>query len=104
MIFPKGNSSHHLKRMGELLQSVVKIFGKKSVLLFQDMFPVLPSYIDGPYIKGGQLVRITDPKLIQSLEKNAIKILNLLHHGVRFTPTQPDINRIENILLTELKA
>ena len=104
MIFPKGNSSHHLKRMGEFLQSVVKIFGKKSVLLFQDMFPVLPSYIDGPYIKGGQLVRITDPKLIQSLEKDAIKILNLLHHGVRFTPTQPDINRIENILLTELKA
>ncbi len=83
---------------------IIKIFGKKSVLLFQDMFPVLPSYIDGPYIKGGQLVRITDPKLIQSLEKNAIKILNLLHHGVRFTPTQPDINRIENILLTELKA
>ena len=104
MIFPKGNSSHHLERMGEFLQSVVKIFGKKSDLLFQDMFPVLPSYIDGPYIKGGQLVRITDPKLIQSLEKNAIKILNLLHHGVRFTPTQPDINRIENILLTELKA
>ena len=24
MIFPKGNSSHHLKRMGEFLQSVVK--------------------------------------------------------------------------------
>ena len=25
MIFPKGNSSHHLERMGEFLQSVVKI-------------------------------------------------------------------------------
>ena len=25
MIFPKGNSSHDLKRMGEFLQSVVKI-------------------------------------------------------------------------------
>jgi len=24
MIFPKGNSSHHLKGMGEFLQSVVK--------------------------------------------------------------------------------
>ena len=24
MIFPKGNSSHHLERMGEFLQSVVK--------------------------------------------------------------------------------
>ena len=24
MIFPKGNSSHHIERMGEFLQSVVK--------------------------------------------------------------------------------
>ena len=81
---------------------IVKIFGHKSALLFQDMFPVLPKYISGPYIKGKQIVRITDPRLIQSLEKNARKILNLLHHGVFFTPTQPDINRIESILLTAL--
>lgn len=40
---------------------IITIFNKKSVLLFQDMFPVSEQYVDGPYIKGGQLVRISDP-------------------------------------------
>ncbi len=82
---------------------IVKIFNRKTVLLFQDMFPVITKYIDGQYIKGGQPVRIADPKLIQELEKNARKIINLLHRGVRFTPTQPDIIRIEKIMLRELQ-
>lgn len=82
---------------------IVKIFGCKTVLLFQDMFPVTAKYIDGQYIKGGQPVRIADSKLIQALEKNAKKIINLLHRGVRFTPTQPDVIRIEKIMLEELQ-
>lgn len=82
---------------------IVKIFDRKSVLLFQDMFPVIKRYIDGQYIKGGQPVRIADPKLIQELEKNAKKIINLLHRGVRFTPTQPDIIKIEKVMLEELQ-
>lgn len=52
---------------------IVKIFNRKTVLLFQDMFPVIARYIDGQYIKGGQPVRIADPTLIQELEKNAKK-------------------------------
>lgn len=36
---------------------IVKIFDRKAVLLFQDMFPITANYIDGEYIKGGQLVR-----------------------------------------------
>lgn len=83
---------------------IVKIFDRKTVLLFQDMFPVVAKYIDGQYIKGGQPVRIADPKLIQELEKNAKKIINLLHRGVRFTPTQPDTIRIEKIMLEELQG
>ena len=80
----------------------VRVFDCKTVLLFQDMFPVTAKYIDGQYIKGGQPVRIADPKLIQELEKNAKKIINLLHRGIRFTPTQPDILKIEKIMLGEL--
>ena len=68
------------------------------------MFPVTARYIDGQYIKGGQPVRIADPKMIKELEKNAKKIINLLHRGVRFTPTQPDIIRIEKIMLGELQG
>lgn len=82
---------------------IVKIFDKKTVLLFQDMFPVVMRYIDGQYIKGGQPVRIADPKLIQELEKTARKVINLLHRGIRFTPTQPDAIRIEKIMLEELQ-
>ena len=70
----------------------------------QDMFPVIAKYIEGPYIKGGQPVRIADPRIIQELEKNAKKIVNLLHRGVRFTPTQPDIIKIEKIMLEELQT
>ncbi len=81
---------------------IVKIFDRKTALLFQDMFPVTAGYIDGQYIKGGQPVRISDPRLIQELEKNARKIIKLLHRGIRFTPTQPDIIRIEKIMLEEL--
>lgn len=83
---------------------IVKIFDRKTVLLFQDMFPVLASYIDGQYLKGGQPVKIADPRLIQDLEKNARKVIHLLHRGVRFTPTQPDAVRIEALMLAELKS
>ncbi len=83
---------------------IVKIFDRKTALLFQDMFPVTAKYINGQYIKGGQRVRIADSKLIQELEKNAKKIINLLHKGVRFTPTQPNITKIEEIMLKELQS
>ncbi len=82
---------------------IVKIFGRKTVLLFQDMFPVIEVYIDGQYTKGGQPVRIADLKLIQELEKTARKVINLLHRGIRFTPTQPDVIRIERLMLAQLQ-
>ena len=82
---------------------IVKIFDRKTVLLFQDMFPATARYIDGQYIKGGQAVRIADPKLILELEKTARKIIGLLHRGIRFTPTQPDVIRIERLMIEELK-
>lgn len=82
---------------------IVKVFDRRTVLLFQDMFPVIAPYIDGQYIKGGQPVRIADQKIIQEMEKNAKKIINLLHRGVRFTPTQPDVAKIEKIMLEELQ-
>ena len=80
---------------------IVRIFDRRTALLFQDMFPVLEGYIDGAYIKGGQPVRIADPKVIQELEKTARKTIAMLHRGVRFTPTQPDAIRIEKMMLEE---
>lgn len=54
-------------------------------------------------MNGGQSVRIANPKIIKSLEKNARKIINLLHRGIRFTPTQADVLRIEKIMFEELQ-
>jgi len=76
---------------------IVELQGNKAVLLFQDMFPIAEKYVAGEYIRGGQEVRITNPKVISELEKTAKKICKMLHHGVRFMPTQPNIVKIENI-------
>ena len=42
--------------------------------------------------------------MIRVMEKNAHKVIGLLHRGVRFTPTQPDIIRIEKLMIEELTA
>ncbi len=61
----------------------------------------LPKFIDAMYVRASQPVRIADPKVINELEKTAKKILKLFRHGVKFTPTQPDILRIVKIMLEE---
>lgn len=81
---------------------IVKIFDRKHALLFQDMFPILDKYISEPYIKGGQNVAIADPKVIDMLEKNAKKVIGLLKKGIKFTPTQPDVQNIEKLMLIEV--
>lgn len=80
---------------------IIKFFGKKSVLLLQDMFPVKQKFIDSQYIKGNQAVRITNPKLIKDIEDDAKQVIEMFHRGVKFTPTQPDVLRIEQLMLNE---
>lgn len=43
------------------------------------------------------------PKDNTGSRKSARKVINLLHRGVRFTPTQPDVIRIEKLMLAELQ-
>lgn len=83
---------------------IVHIQNRKTALLFQDMFPATKSYIKEQYKRGGQPVCIKDPKIISNLEKTAKKVITLLRRGVRFTPTQPDVNRIEQLMLKELQS
>ena len=82
---------------------IVKIQNNKSVLLFADMFPVIEKYLMGPYIRGGQLVCIANPKIVKNLEKNASKVIKMLHRGIKFTPTQPDVMRIIEIMRQEIE-
>lgn len=81
---------------------IVTIQDRKTALLFQDMFPIRDTYIENQYIRGGQPVYIANPKVVQELEKTARKVIKLLRRGIRFTPTQPDVRRIERLMLDEL--
>ena len=80
---------------------IIKIQDKKTVLLFQDMFPISANFIKEQYVRGGQTVCIADPKVVADLEKTAKKIKNLLKRGVCFTPMQPNIHAIEILMLEE---
>lgn len=81
---------------------IVTIQDNKTVLLLQDMFPVTESYITNQYIRGGQPVRIADTSIVADIERSARRVAILLRQGVKFTPTQPDILRIEKLMLDEL--
>ena len=78
---------------------IIKISGKKQAFLYQDMFPIAPQYIDKPYANKYGVFELKDKNQIEQVKNNAIKIIKLLRHNIKFTPTQPDINRIEAIML-----
>ena len=81
---------------------IVTIQNKKTVLLLQDMFPTVESYITNQYIRGGQPVKIADIDVVADIERSARKVAILLRQGVHFTPTQPDILKIEQLMIEEL--
>lgn len=81
---------------------IVNVQDRKTVLLLQDMFPITEQYITNRYIRGGQPVRIANDDVIADIEKSARKVTILLRRGVKFTPTQPDIIRIERMMLEEV--
>ena len=83
---------------------IVIVQDKKSVLLLQDMFPINEKYITNQYIRGGQPVRIADTTVVADIERSARRVSILLRQGVKFTPTQPDINKIEQLMLEELNS
>lgn len=78
---------------------IIKVAGRKEAFLFQDMFPLTDDYIDSIYTNQYGDIEIRDPKKIAELEKNARAILRLIRHGVKFTPTQPDVLSIERRIL-----
>lgn len=82
---------------------IVTLFDNKTVLLFQDMFPILGKYILNEYKQGGHPVKIADQNTVKMLEKNAEKIIKIIKKGVKFTPTQPDALRIEQLMIEELE-
>lgn len=68
--------------------------GKESAFLIQDMFPITEEYIERKYTIANNHLIITSEHLAKELDKKAKKVMNLIKKGVKFTPTQPDINKI----------
>ena len=81
---------------------IEKVHEKDRAFLFQDMFPITDKYIAEPYMRNGDYVYIKSQATVASLEKTARKVSNLLLRGIKFTPTQPDIPRIQKLMLAEM--
>lgn len=71
---------------------------KESVFLLQDMFPITEQYIEREYTIGGNHMMLTSEHTIREIEQKARKVIGMLKHGIKFTPTQPDILKILKLL------
>lgn len=74
---------------------------RKSVFLIQDIqdiFPITDEYIEREYTVNGNHLMLTSTHTAREIEKKARRVIGLLKRGVKFTPTQPDINAILKML------
>ena len=77
------------------IQNIAKLDdGQKTVFLIQDIFPIIEKYIEREFIKFNKHFVITSKALILELERKAKTIINMSMNGVKFLPTQIDINII----------
>lgn len=70
-----------------------------SVFTIGDMFPITKEYILREYTIAGIPFKLTRESDINEINRRAKKVLALLRKGVKFSGTQPDVLRIERILL-----
>ena len=73
--------------------------GEESVFLIQDMFPITEKYVLREYTLGANHFKVTSETLAKIINKKAKNVLNLLKRNVKFSPTQPDVLKIERELL-----
>lgn len=81
---------------------IVKLGNKReSVFLIQDMFPITEKYVEREYTIGGNHFMLTSEHVVKEVERKARKVMGMLKHGVKFTPTQPDVIVMLEKLLKE---
>lgn len=76
----------------------------ESAFLIQDMFPISEKYIEREYTIAGNHLRLTSEHAAKEIEQKARKVLEMLKRGIKFTPTQPDIQKIYERLQQDLPA
>ena len=79
---------------------ISEIANKKSVILLQNAFPTLEKYIDHPHTINGVPVRVSD-NLKNEILENFNSLLALKKQGTNLF--FPDIDKIKEIMLEELK-
>ena len=96
---PKINKK--IKKYGNCKSIMIsEIANKKSVILLQNAFPTLEKYIDHPHTINGAPVRVAD-NLKNEILENFNSLLALKKQGINLF--FPDIDRIKQIMLDELK-
>ncbi len=76
---------------------------RESAFLIQDMFPITDEYIERKYTIAGNHLMLTSEHLAEEIEKKARRVAGLLRRGIKFMPTQPDVNAILKILQEKRK-
>ena len=64
---------------------------RESAFLIQDMFPITEEYIEREYTIAGNHLTLTSEHTAKEIERKARKVMEMLKHGIKFTPTQPDV-------------
>lgn len=83
---------------------IIKINNDKSVLLIQDIFPITEKYVERPYTINSIHLIIRDKKQIEIINQKAKNIHRLIHRGIKFNPTQPNVLYIKEQLIQELQS
>ena len=90
-----------IKKYGSCKSIMIsEIANKKSVILLQNAFPTLEKYIDHPHTINGAPVRVAD-NLKDEILENFNSLLALKKQGTNLF--FPDIDKIKQIMLDELK-
>ena len=71
---------------------------RESAFLIQDMFPITEKYVEREYTIAGNHLMLTSEHSAKEIETKAKKVMALLKRGVKFIPTQADVNAIIDIL------
>lgn len=72
-----------------------------NAFLLQDMFPITEDYIAAEYKINGNPMMLTSDREAAIVLKKAQRTLNMIHRGMRFTPTSPDVLKIEAAIIAK---
>jgi hypothetical protein len=83
---------------------ILEIAGRESAFIIGDIFPVTNEYIKRAYTISGIPAKLLDKHQISQINTKAKKILVLIRRNIKLHKFQPDVLKIEQILLSQSEA